>query len=44
MGNSTILKEIKSVAADVIDANGNFRTMPIGAVAKRGLSEDRLRL
>lgn len=44
MGNSTLLKEIKNVAADVIDNNGNFRTVPIGAVGKRNLSEDRLKL
>lgn len=44
MGNSSLLKEIKTVAGDMIDNNGNFRTIPIGPTGKRNLSEDRIKL
>ncbi len=44
MPKDTILKEIKGVIPDIMDANGNFRTIPIGFVGKRNLSNYRLEL
>lgn len=42
MPKESILKGIKRVVPDMIDKNGNFRTIPIGMVQKRNLSEYRL--
>lgn len=39
-----LLREIKEIAYDLIDSNGNFRTMPIGLVGSRNISSDRVRL
>lgn len=44
MANSKILIEIKRTLPDIVDSNGNFRTVPIGNVGKRRLSGERLDL
>ena len=35
MANSKILIEIKRTLPDIVDSNGNIRTVPIGNVGKR---------
>lgn len=44
MKYSKILDQLKEIAGDMIDNNGNFRTIPTGMVGKRNLSNDRLSL
>ena len=44
MANSKLLSQLKELAYDMVDNNGNFRTVPIGNVGKRNLSDDRLQL
>lgn len=44
MANSKLLTQLKDLAYDMMDNNGNFRTVPIGTVGKRNLPDDRLQL
>lgn len=44
MAESSNFQMLRSLAPDLIDKNGNFRTIPIGTLKKRNLSETRLNL
>lgn len=44
MSKNGILVELKGIAYDMVDNNGNFRTVPIGTIGTRRLSNDRIRL
>lgn len=44
MANNGTFMRWKSIIYEMRDNNGNFRTMPIGSMAKQKLSSDRIRL
>lgn len=44
MAASTTFQILKKLAPDMIDNNGNFRTIPIGEIKKRNLSDSRITL
>lgn len=44
MKNGRMLTDMKAFAYELVDNNGNMRTVPIGQIGKRNLSEDRLKL
>lgn len=44
MSKNGFLYELKGIAYDMVDNNGNFRTIPIGMIGTRKLSNDRIRL
>lgn len=44
MATWSILKDLKEIIGDLVDNNGNFRTLPIGSVGRRRLSNNRIKL
>ena len=42
MNKKGSFKELKVVIKDIVDGNGNIRTFPVGALAKRDLDDNRL--
>lgn len=44
MSKNGILIELKGIAYDLVDNNGNFRTIPIGTIGTRNLPNDRIKL